>query len=231
MSTLAIHDVDQGTPEWHALRCGILTASEVKLIMTPTLKKASNDKSRAHVYELLAQRITGHVEPSYISDDMLRGHDDEERARKLYSEKYGPVKEVGFMTRCFPSGLIIGYSPDGLVGEDGQIEIKSRRQKFQLETVLGCDSAPEEYVLQIQTGLLVTGRVFCDYVSYSGGLPMVVIRVSADLAMQRAILEAAEALEVTLVSKREEYEAAIAKHGWPETEMAPDEMAITETAR
>ena len=53
------YDIEQGTPEWLALRCGILTASEIKLIMTPTLKVASNDKERAHLFELIAQRSTG----------------------------------------------------------------------------------------------------------------------------------------------------------------------------
>lgn len=227
MSTMAIHEVDQGTPEWHALRCGLLTASEVKLIMTPTLKKANNDKSRAHVYELLAQRITGHVEPHYIGDDMLRGYDDEVKARALYSEKYAPVQEVGFITRCFPSGLVIGYSPDGLVGEDGQIECKSRRQKFQVQTVLESFECPEEYLLQIQTGLIVTGRAFCDFISYSGGLPMVVLRVEADPVIQRAILEAAEALEETLASMRELFERRIETQGWHPTERTSDDMAIT----
>jgi len=62
----------QGSEEWHALRCGLLTASEMKLIITPTLKVASNEKERAHLYELLAQRITKYVVPTYVSDDMLR---------------------------------------------------------------------------------------------------------------------------------------------------------------
>ncbi len=67
-------DLIQGSDEWKSARCGLLTASEMKLIITPTtLKIASNDKERAHLYELLAQRITRYVEPSYISDDMLRG--------------------------------------------------------------------------------------------------------------------------------------------------------------
>ena len=63
----------QGSEEWHALRCGVLTASEMKYIVTPTLKAASNEKERGHLYELLGQRITQHVEPNYVSDDMLRG--------------------------------------------------------------------------------------------------------------------------------------------------------------
>ena len=87
------------------------------------------------MYELLAQRITGYVEPSYVSDDMLRGKDEEIDARAAYAEKYAPVREVGFVTND-RWGFAIGYSPDGLVGEDGQIEAKSRRQKFQIQTII-----------------------------------------------------------------------------------------------
>ena len=80
------HDVDQGSERWHDLRCGILTASEIKLILTPTLRPARNDKERAHMYELLAQRVTKYTEPAYISDDMLRGQEDEIEARIAYAE-------------------------------------------------------------------------------------------------------------------------------------------------
>lgn len=77
------HDLVQGSDEWRAARCGLLTASEMHHIITPTMKPAKNEKMRAHAYELLAQRLTGYVEPSYISDDMLRGDDDEIDARRL----------------------------------------------------------------------------------------------------------------------------------------------------
>src|ERR1017187_4399126 len=91
-------DLIQGSEEWHAARCGLLTASQMKLIITPTLKIASNDKERSHLYELLAQRTTRYVEPSYISDDMLRGQEDEVYARALYSDKYAPIEDMGFIT-------------------------------------------------------------------------------------------------------------------------------------
>jgi hypothetical protein len=112
---------------------------------------------------LLGQRITGYTEPRYISDDMLRGHDDEIEARIRYAEHFAPVTECGFVTND-DHGFVIGYSPDGLVDDDGLIECKSRRQKFQVETILA-DKVPEEYMLQIQTGLLVTGRKWLDFVS------------------------------------------------------------------
>ncbi len=188
--TITIYEqLEQGTPEWLQARCGLITASEVKLLLTPTLKSANNDKSRSHVYELLAQRLTQYVEPSYISDDMLRGRVDEIDARNLYSEKINPVREVGFITND-KWGFTLGYSPDGLVGDVGAIECKSRRQKYQVQTIVNYET-PEEYVLQLQTGMLVAELEWIDFISYCGGLPMFVKRVHPDAAIQEAILRAA----------------------------------------
>jgi hypothetical protein len=198
-------DIEQGSEEWHALRCGILTASEMKFIVTPTLKPASNDKERAHLFELLGQRITQHTEPRYISDDMLRGHEDEIEARIRYAENFAPVTECGFVTND-DHGFVIGYSPDGLVDDDGLIECKSRRQKFQVETILA-DRVPEEYMLQIQTGLLVTGREWLDFVSYCAGLPMFVKRVFPDARYQEAIIAAATDFERRLQEAQQKYAA------------------------
>ena len=219
-------DLIQGSDDWLAARCGLLTASEMKLIVTPTLKAASNDKERAHLYELLAQRITNYVEPHYISDDMLRGQEDEIEARLLYAKHYAPVEEMGFITND-EWGFTLGYSPDGLVGKDGLIECKSRRQKFQVETIVENvfeDTIPADYVLQIQTGMLVSGRLWCDFISYSGGLPMTAIRVYPDDKVQDAIIEAAGAFERRLAEKMQRYQAAL-KSG---ARLIPTERRITQ---
>jgi predicted phage-related endonuclease len=202
-------DVEQGTEEWLAMRCGILTASEMNLIVTPTLKPASNDKERAHLFELLGQRITGYVEPRYVSDDMLRGQWDEIEARIKYRDHFGPVTECGFITND-DHGFVIGYSPDGLVGDDGLIECKSRRQRFQVETIVS-DSVPVEYMLQLQTGLLVSGREWIDFISYCGGMPMYVKRVFPDAAIQDAIVTAARSFETRLAIRLEMYHEALAR--------------------
>jgi predicted phage-related endonuclease len=196
-------EMEQGSEEWLAARCGILTASEMKLIITPTLKTANNDKERSHLYELAAQRINKYVEPHYISDDMLRGHDDEILARQLYSEKFAPVQECGFITND-QWGFTIGYSPDALVGDDGLIECKSRRQKYQFETIVS-GVMPDDYKIQVQTGFLVSGRKWCDFISYSGGMPMVTIRVTPDPVVQDAIIAAATAFEMRLEKRLMEY--------------------------
>lgn len=215
--TITYHtDMMQGTDEWHALRCGVLTASEVKHILTPTLKIANNDKTRQHVWEIAAQRITRYTEASYIGDDMLRGWEDEIKARDLYSQTRAPVTEVGFITST-ALGFTMGYSPDGLVGDDGLIECKSRRQKYQVETIC-TGEVPADYVLQLQTGLLVTGRKWLDFISYSGGLPMFVARVLPDPEMQAAIVTAATEFEARVVQAVQSFADNVAAHGYPATE-------------
>jgi len=196
-------DTVQGSDDWLALRRGLITASEMSLLLTPTLKVAANDKSRAHIFELAAQRISGYTEPHYIGSDMLRGQEDEILARALYSEKVAPVQECGFITND-RFGFTLGYSPDGLVGDDGLIECKSRRQKFQVQTIIE-GTMPDDYLLQVQTGLLVTGRKWLDFVSYSGGLPMCVIRVLPDAAIHEAIIAAATAAEKQIAEKLAAY--------------------------
>lgn len=210
--TITYHpEITQGSEEWHAARCGLLTASEMKLIITPTLKIASNDKERSHLYELLAQRITHYVEPSYISDSMLRGIDDEIEAVNVYGKNYAPVRLTGFVTND-KWGFTIGYSPDGLVGDDGQVECKSRKQALQIKTI--CEYAligaiDPDFMIQVQTGLLVTERKWCDLISYSGGLPMSTVRVFPLPKIQDAIINAAKAFEQRLFESRALYETAL----------------------
>lgn len=198
------YDLVQGTDEWLKARCGLLTASEMKLIVTPTLKVASNDKERTHLWELLQQRINKRVElDGYQSDAMLRGHADEAFARHLYSEHYAPVDLCGFVTND-RWGFTLGCSPDGFVGHDGMIETKSRAPKYQVETLVEYfprGVIPEDYRIQVQTALLVTERKWCDFISYSSGMPMVTIRVEPDPVYQEAILAAAAAFEKRLNEK------------------------------
>lgn len=183
-------EVVQRSDEWYDLRCGILTASEMDLIITPkTLKYVSNDKERKHLYELTAQRITKYVEPSYIGEDMIRGMEDEILARDLYSKKYAPVEICGFITND-KWGFTLGMSPDGLVGADGLIECKSRKQAFQVQTIIS-DEMPEDFRIQVQTAMLITERKWVDFISYSNGLPMLTKRVYPDKEVQDVIIEAA----------------------------------------
>lgn len=185
----------QGAQEWLDVRRGIITASVIgRLITAKTVKPASNDHSRALTAELAAERITGWSDPVYVNQDMMRGTLDEPVARDLYREHHAPVDEVGFMVRDFGGDYSIGYSPDGLVGDDGLIEIKSRRPKRHLADVLA-DEVPAENMAQIQCGLLVSGREWCDYVSFSGGMPLWTKRVTRDDRWQYAIHAAVQTFE------------------------------------
>jgi hypothetical protein len=223
--TVTYHpEVEQGSDEWLAMRCGLLTASEMRLILTPTLKLASNDNERAHVYELAFQRISGFVEPQYVSDAMLRGQEDEIHARAAYHANYAEVTETGFVTNA-SLGFTIGYSPDGLVGDDGLIEIKSRAGKYQVQTI-ATDEVPGEYMIQLQTGLLVTGRKWIDFISYSAGLPMFVKRVEPDPDIQEAILTAATAFEARVHAVVQEYHATLASRKFLPTERRFEEEII-----
>jgi hypothetical protein len=206
--TLRTYKVEQGTDEWLALRLGMVTASVVGQLVTPkTIKPAANETSRGLATLLVAERITGFSDPVYVSADMERGTFDEPYARQLYSEHHQTATKAGFMVRD-DWGFKIGYSPDGLVGRKGLIEIKSRLQKVQLATILA-DEVPSENMAQIQCGLLVSGRAWCDYVSYCGGMPLFVKRVLPDKQWQDTIVAAVKALEESAAQMLAKYKAAV----------------------
>ena len=215
MSLQIFNDIEQGTPEWFAARFGIVTASVIgQLVTTKTLKPAVNDTSRTLTYLLAAERITGRVVPTFTNAAMERGNLDEPIARDKYSEHHAPVTEVGFMVREF-SGFRIGYSPDGLVGSDGLIEIKSREPKKHLATILA-DEVPAENMAQCQAGLLVSGREWIDYVSFCGGMPLWTKRVEPDERWFHAIQESVELFENNALDIIADYMEAV--DGLPETE-------------
>lgn len=262
MSLQIFKELEQGSEEWLAARCGIVTASVVGQLITkgspdalavdcPTCPRlagescvsvarkvatpiktihpertakaaalppvygiADNDTSRGLTMTLAAERITGHVELVQPSRAMERGTLDEPYARDKYSEHHAPVTEVGFMVREF-TGFHIGYSPDGLVGDDGLIEIKSRAPKKHLATILA-DEVPAENMAQCQTGLLVSGRAWIDYTSYCGGMPLWTKRVYPDIRWHDAIIAAVEAFENNSLDIIADYMEAV--DGLPATE-------------
>jgi hypothetical protein len=215
VSLTVYSDLEQRSPEWYAARCGIVTASAVGKLITPkTVKPAANDDSRALATLLASERVTGYVEDTYTSSDMWRGIVAEPFARDLYSKHYAPADECGFMVRQF-DGFRIGYSPDGLVGDDGLLEIKAPRQKTHLATIVA-DQVPLYHMAQLQTGLLVSGRKWIDFVSFCGGMPLWVRRVTPDERWQIAILEAAEQAERAITELTDTYLSAVT--GLPVTE-------------
>jgi hypothetical protein len=172
----------------------------------------------------VAQRANQYVEPAYENDFMLAGHEGEMDARLKYSEHFAPVEQVGFITNNH-WGFTIGYSPDGLVGDDGLIEVKTRMQKHQMATILA-DAVPEEYLVQIQTGLLVSERKWCDFISYCGGMPMFIKRVFADENMQQQILAAATNFESQVDQLVKRYKALTESDTVINTERTTSELEL-----
>ena len=179
------------------------------------IQPAQGDTARSLTRLLVAERITGWTDPTYLSDDMIRGMEDEPRAVETYAQHYNmPVHPMGFMIRKESWGTL-GFSPDSLVGTDGFVEVKSRRAKKQLETILAWE-VPTENMAQIQAGFLVSEREWCDYVSFTGGMPMPVIRVEPDETWLSAIKEAVRLFEATAVEMIATYQKRIAGLAVPE---------------
>lgn len=225
MDGLTVYEeLEQGSEAWLQARCGVLTASVIgKLITEKTLKLANNDTSRGLVATLGLERATGVVEYVHPSWEMQRGTDDEPWARSEYETHHNPVTELGFMVREF-DGYSIGYSPDGLVGENGLIEIKSRSRAIQAKTIM-TDEVPAANMAQIMTGLLVTGRDWLDYVSYRDGMPLYVKRVYPDPIWFDVLKRAAVTFEVAVEQYVTNYTEAASRY--PLTEERPDEMEFT----
>lgn len=221
--TLTKHDVEQRSDEWYRLRLGIVTSSTVRGLLTATGKLADNDTSRKLAMALASERLTGYAEPTRLSAEMWRGIDEEPLARDAYAEHVAPVTECGFMVRDFGS-FTIGYSPDGLVGDDGLIEVKSRLHHVHMATVLSDDPVPLSVMAQLQCALLVSGRDWIDYLSYSSAMALWPRRVTADPDWQRAILAAVQACETRIGDYMSAYSKAT--EGLPVMPRTPDYSEI-----
>lgn len=223
MSLREYPELIQGSDEWHEQRLGMVTASVVGQLLTGAkLQPANNMESRALTSLLVAERINGWVDPTHVGDDMLRGWTDEPAALEAYSKHFAPVTTTGFMVRD-DWGYEIGYSPDGLVGDDGQVEFKSRRPKKHLQTILSGE-VPAENMAQIQCGLLVSGREWCDYLSFCGGMPLYPVRIEPDKRWQDAIIGAVAAFEQAADEMIAAYHRAV--DGLPMTERTVEEILV-----
>ena len=187
------------------------------------IEPASNIDSQSLTAHLAAERISGCTEPTFVSDDMWRGIEGEVYAREKYAECYAPVTQAGFMVRE-EDGLRIGYSPDGLVGSDGLLEIKSPRQKTHLKTILS-DGVPIEHMAQIQCGLLVSGRAWLDFISYNGGMKLWVKRIYPQQVWFDAITKAVRAFEANATEMQRTYDERTAEMPMTERRIV-EEMVI-----
>jgi len=171
---------------WLQARLGLVTASRVADVLAK-IKSGESASRRNYKIQLVSERLTGERQESYINQAMQDGIDREQFARDRYVQEHGEVEEVGFVKH--PT-LEAGASPDGLVGADGLIEIKCPMGSTHTESLMSQD-VPSKYLPQIQFQLLVTGRKWCDFVSYHPMFPkhlqIFVKRVEADPVYQQEL--------------------------------------------
>ena len=164
------HEIEQNTPEWLKLRAGKITGSAVKAIMVVPRSGVFNQQAQDYAYNIITEQETGlSLADLYpmTSMDMQRGHDEEPIARALYEEMtFSTVEDGGF----FEDG-ILGCSPDGLVGDDGVIEIKAPRPHKHLPFKLK-DTYNPDYKWQLAFNLKVSDREWIDYISYCSAFPV-----------------------------------------------------------
>jgi putative phage-type endonuclease len=163
-----IIEVTQGSPEWHAYRCGKVTASRVADVIAKT-KTGWGALRTNYAAQLIAERLTGTVQESYTNAAMQWGTDTEPQARLVYEMMSdAEVKQVGLIQH--PSIAMSCASPDGLVGDDGLIEIKCPNTATHIETLLA-ETVPGKYLTQMQWQMACSGRAWCDFVSFDPRMP------------------------------------------------------------
>ena len=178
--------MEQRSEEWFQARLGKVTASRVADVLAK-IKSGESASRRNYKIQLVSERLTGEKQETYVNQAMQDGIDREFYAREKYVQQFGEVEEVGFIQH--PT-LEAGASPDGLVGTDGIIEIKCPMGSTHTETLMTQD-IPSKYVPQVQFQLLVTGRKWCDFVSYNPMFPehlqVFVKRIEADPVYQQEL--------------------------------------------
>jgi putative phage-type endonuclease len=207
--------IEQGTPEWHQMRLGRVTASRVADVIAKT--KTGWGASRAnYMAELLVERLTGAPQDSYTNAAMQHGIDTEPAARAAYEfMRDCEVVAAGFVGHL--SIAMSGASPDGFIGHDGLVEFKCPLSATHIDTLLG-NSIPAKYIAQMQFQMACTERAWCDWVSFDPRLPasmqLFVQRVPRDDAfiaeLEKNIVAFLKELDDKLAALRERYEAKAA---------------------
>ena len=193
--------MDQGSEAWHEIKLGKFTGTRFKDIVA----KKTTAAYQNCIADVASEILTQNKEESYSSDAMQRGVDLEPEARKFYGDLTGiQVYEVGFIE----ADEWVGVSPDGLIDDDGMIEIKCPIAKT-LFKYMSDGRLPNEYKWQVQGQLWVTQRQYCDFMAYYPGLKPFLIRVFPDLEMHKqleiAVQEAIEDVK-KLISDYKKYD-------------------------
>jgi len=198
---MQIIECEQGTPAWVEARCGRACSSNFDRILTATGKASAQREDYA--CELIGERLVTGPDPwrtDYQSPDMIRGSYNEREGRKAYKfERDVDVREIGCVVHDNNFWLC---SPDGLVGDDGLLEIKCPKPSTQVRYFLdGC--LPSKYLQQVHGQLIVTGRSYVDFFSYCAGLPPLLVRVEPNLYTEQ--------LRTALAEFTEQFESLLAK--------------------
>lgn len=202
------YNMVQYTPEWWQTRRGVPTASQFDRILTPKTLKSSSAQE-AYIHDLIAE--TADLRPNWFTDRPMNaaqrhGLETEEEARRFYAletglhDRGGEVRMVGFV---YHEELRVGSSPDGLIGEDGVLELKCVQLPTQVSYVLDPEKLMMDYRCQCHGHLIVTGRHWVDLVSYAPGQDPVMIRVEPDDFTLR--------LQDELIAFNKKYDAALAR--------------------
>lgn len=188
-------DVEQGSLAWHSARLGVITSSRIKDIMKKGKSGQPSASRKNYMFELLLERLTGEQAEHYTSPEMQRGIEQEQFAADAYElQTFNIVEKCGFFLD--DSGLKSGSSPDRLVGDDGLVEIKNPNTANHIETIL-TGEIKDDYIYQMQDQLRITGRLWCDYVSYDSRCPinlrLYIKRIERDEKMIEEIRQEVEA--------------------------------------
>lgn len=182
---MLVHDVEQGTDSWFQVRSGIPTASEFDKLLTMTGKPST--QIEGYINLKVAEALAGqNVETWQGNQWTERGHELEPDAASLYGLINDCVpQEVGFVT---DDDKTCGCSPDRLIGDDGLLEIKCPAPQNHVGYLLK-NECPSTYYLQVQGQLMITGRQWCDFMSYHPLLDPMIVRVDRDEDIMAALRE------------------------------------------
>ena len=174
-------EIEQRSEDWFAIRLGKVTASRVADVIAKTKTGYSTSREN-YIAQLVVERLTQTKAESYTNAAMQWGTDQEPFARAAYEAAQGVmVEEVGFVPH--PTIEWAGASPDGLVGDDGLVEIKCPNTATMIEALL-TGKVPTKYFTQMQFQIACTGTKFCDYVVFDPRMPakaqLFVTRVNRD---------------------------------------------------
>lgn len=199
---IEVFDFDQGSPDWHAIRAGLATASEFSTVLAKGKTAGSESVTRRkYMLRLAGETLTGETEQTYRNADMERGNEQEAEARDLYAFLYNcEPKRVGFIRNGAK-----GCSPDALIGDDGMLELKSAIPSVLIDLFLR-DTFPSEHLAQCAGNLWVAERQWIDIAVYHPKLPLFVKRLVRDGHLESYIRTLSDEVDRFNVEKDETVE-------------------------